>query len=53
MKQHIIEVQAIEGFRLYAADLDEDPNATIENMITVSDSGILKRYIIEAIDTLN
>ena len=54
VSDHILEKELIEGYKLYAADLVEDPEAEEdEYMINVMDQGKFVQYILENIDSLN
>ena len=53
IQNHILRKQFIEGYKLYAADLDEDSEATIDEMIDVTDGYLLDMYILRKINSLN
>ena len=54
VSDHILEKELIEGYKLYAADLVEDPEAEEDEfMINVMDQGKFVQYILENIDSLN
>ena len=43
----------LTDYRLYAADLDYNPEATIDDMIDVSDNLTIAQYILGKIKSLN
>ena len=53
IKRHILLFELIEDYRLYAADLDYNAEATIDDMIDVSDNLTIAQYILGKIKSLN
>ena len=55
LQNHILHVQGarIEDYRVYAADIDYNPDATIEDMLDVTDGNWIDLKILKNIDSLN
>ena len=53
LKNHILEESMLEGYKIYAADVDIDEGAPQEEMIDVSDQKKILDYILEKINSLN
>ena len=53
LRNHILYINLIDDYRIYAADLDEDHEAEYEDMIDASDKARLNKYILNEISSLN
>ena len=53
LRNHILYVSLLEDYRIYAADLDEDPEAELEDMLDAADKAKLNKYILNEISSLN
>ena len=53
LKDHLLKKSYITGYRLYAADLDEEDGVLIENAITPTDNNKLMDYLLKKSSTLN
>ena len=53
IKRHILLYELLTDYRLYAADLDYNAEATIDDMIDVSDNLTIAQYILGKIKSLN
>ncbi|MBR2833340.1 MAG: InlB B-repeat-containing protein [Bacilli bacterium] len=53
LKDHLLKKAYITGYRLYAADVDEEEGVLIENAITPSDNNKLMNYLLKKSSTLN
>ena len=53
LKDHLLKKSYITGYRLYAADVDEEEGVLIENAIKPSDNNKLMNYLLKKSSTLN
>ena len=55
LQEHILYVtgKTLTDYRLYAEDIDYNPNATIEDMLDVTDGDWIDRKILKIIPSLN
>ena len=53
LQNHTLRKEYLEGYLLYAADLDEDPTVPLEDMIDVTDGYQLDMYVLRKIPSLN
>ena len=53
LKDHLLKKSYIEGYRLYAADVDEEEGVLIENAIKPADNNKLMNYLLKKSSTLN